>query len=824
MPRPTLRLEALEDRAVPAAIGALDGSFGGGGQLGVAIDGGGDDRDDAEGIAVQADGKIVLVGRSRSPAGDFDFTVVRLLPDGSRDESFGPNGVRAFGFDTGNNDEARAVAIQPDGKIVVAGYVNRSSLDDDFAFARLNPDGTFDDTFNPGGSFGPGRVVVAFDLGGGSGRAEDQAEAVAIQADGKIVAVGSVRRSSTDIDFGVVRLNSNGTADATFGNPSFGAGKAVVAFDQGGDDQDYATGVVIQPDGKILVGGRAERDTGDDFAVARLSTAGVLDTSFGPPLLGGGKAIVAFNLGGDNDDQANGIALQPDGKVVLVGTVRRSGTGGGGDRDMGIARLTADGLPDPAFNPNGHGAGKAVVAFDLADELTDFGGDVVLAPFGKIVVVGSVLAGPSNYDFGIARLNADGTGDATFGPDGKRVVSFNFGGSNRDTPRGVALQPDGKIVVVGTIDRSATDTDFGVARLIGSLGLPNPVAVSGNPTGAVPIFRADNGLAYDITPVATLTPIPGQAVNSVIADVNGDGVVDLVSGVNAGGDRVVVLNGRDGSVLASFAAFGGGYAGGVFVAAGDLNADGKAEVIVSPVTGGLGPRVAVFDGASVAAGGSTRLADFNGIADAATGAADNSASTIQLVGARVAVGDVNGDGFADLAVAAGSNGGPRITIWNGRNVAEARGATPADPPLANAFVFEDSQRDGAFITLGDVTGDGLADLIAGGGPNGGPRVRIGDMAAILAAKNFGKFDDQLGVVRSNFLVGDPNTRGGIRVAARDVDGDGLADLVTGSGANLRSGLQFFRGTRLVTFTSGVQTGDQVEDPFGLTLPGGVYVG
>jgi len=825
MTRPALRLEPLESREVPAVVGGLDPSFGGGGLLGVAVDAGNGDQDTGNAVAVQSDGKIVLAGWATvDGGGNTDFAVIRLLPDGSRDESFGPNGVRTIGFDLGggNSDQAFAVAIQTDGKIVVVGHATRGATDRDFAFVRLNPDGTRDATFDPQG-LGPGKAVIAFDLGGASNRNEDEAVAVAIQPDGKIVAVGSVARSQTDVDFGVARLNSDGTADATFGNLAFGAGKAVVPFDLGGDNEDHATGVVIQPDGRIVVGGRAERDVGDDFAAARLSAAGVLDNSFGADM--DGRVVVGFNLGGNNDDQARGIALQPDGKVVLVGTVRQTGTTAAGDRDIGVVRLTADGLPDPAFNPQGLGAGKAAVAFDAAGDLADFGSAVVVDSFGCLVVVGLARTAANGFDFGVARLNVDGTPDTSFGPQGERVIAFNFGGDNSDEARGVAFQPDGRLVVVGTIDRGGTDTDFGVARLIADIGLPGELAVSG--AGAVPVFVPGGG-GFDTTPVARPTPIAGVAVNSVLADVNGDGTPDLVSGQTAGGDRVVVLDGRDetgGTVLASFSAFGG-FGGGVFVAGGDLTGDGRAEVVVSPVLGGLGPRVAVFSGASMVNGTSTptKLADFNGIADAQTGAADNSPGTIQFVGARVAVGDATGDWIADLAVAAGNNGGPRITIWDGKNVAAANGGTPAAPPLANAFVFEDSQRDGAFVTLGDVTGDGLADLIAGGGPNGGPRVRIGDMAAILAAKNFGKFDDALGVVRSNFLVGDPNSRGGIRVAARDLDGDNLADLVTGSGARLPSQVQVFRGSRLASLTSGVQTGDQVFDPFGAVLADGVYVG
>lgn len=792
-PAPPLRFEPLEDRVVPAAIGKLDPAFN---TLGANVAGFGD-QDTGRAMVIAPDGKIVVAG---STAGG-DMAVARFNPDGALDTSFGGgDGGLLLSFDL--VEIAYGVAVQNDGKIVVVGETNVGG-DKDFAVARILADGSdFDQTFGVGGK-------TTIDVRGGAG-GDDTANDVAIQPDGSIVVVGFTTFSSTDTDFGVVRLLPNGDRD-----PNFGAGgRLSISFDAGGgNNRDVAQNLVIQPDGRIVIIGSAQTSAStSDFAAVRLQTNGDFDQSFGT----GGKLrldvdpFLSFESG-------SAVELDADGNyVVLVGNAPA--------HQFAVARLrAADGDGDQSFGTNG------VIRTDYGSAtFGDIAADLALQPDGKIVVAGrstgNVFNGPGN--FAVARYLPNGARDLSF--NGSGFTTVEFGGNEQLAD--VELDAQGRIVLFGSTDASGS-LDFAIARVIATTGLPGPVAVSGVGTGAVPVFAPEAGSVlptYFTSPVANPTPIPGVAVNSALADVNGDGTPDLIVGQTAGGDRVVVLDGRDeagGTVLASFSAFGG-YAGGVYVAGGDLTNDGRADVVVSPVLGGLGPRVAVFSGASMrgATGSPVKLADFNGIADALSGAADNSPGTIQLVGARVAVADANGDGVADLAVAAGNNGGPRVTIWDGKNVAAAGGAVPGRPPLANAFVFEDSQRDGAFVTLGDVTSDGLADLIAGGGPNGGPRIRIGDMAAILAAKNFGKFDDQLGVVLSNFLVGDPNSRGGIRVAARDLDGDGIADLVTGSGARLASQVQVFRGTRLAGLTSGVQAGDQVFDPFGAVLADGVYVG
>jgi hypothetical protein len=179
------------------------------------------------------------------------------------------------------------------------------------------------------------------------------------------------------------------------------------------------------------------------------------------------------------------------------------------------------------------------------------------------------------------------------------------------------------------------------------------------------------------------------------------------------------------------------------------------DLVITPDEGG-GPRVRVFDGAD----GFAVLADFFGIEDPDFRG-----------GARAAVGDVNGDGTGDVVVAAGFQGGPRVAAFSGGSLA---GGSP-QRVFGDFFAFEQGLRNGVFIAAGDIDGDGFAEVIAGGGPGGGPRVTAFSGKALLS----NQYD-----VKANFFGGDPENRDGIRVAVNDLDGDVRADLVVGTGSQV----------------------------------------
>jgi hypothetical protein len=217
-------------------------------------------------------------------------------------------------------------------------------------------------------------------------------------------------------------------------------------------------------------------------------------------------------------------------------------------------------------------------------------------------------------------------------------------------------------------------------------------------------------------------------------------------------------------MLAPYSAFGSEFTGGLFLSSADLNNDGKAEVIVSPDQGG-GGRVTVF---RINNGSATRYADFFGIEDVNFRG-----------GARVAAGDLNGDGTPDVIVGAGYGGGPRVALFDGRTITQAK------PPkfIGDFFAFPGDAatklRNGVYLTVGDINSDGKADLIFGAGPGGGPHVYALSGAMILANNIAGAQAAPL----ASFFAFDVNDRGGVRVAAEDIDNDGQVDLLAGSGSS-----------------------------------------
>src|SRR5215831_9343154 len=282
--------------------GTLDSTFGTGGR--VTTDFGGNSA--ARTIAVQTNGQILTAGVA-GLNGVFNFALARFNGDGTLDASFGTGGIVTTGF--GVSAEATSAVVQADGKIVAAGYANLDG-GESFAMARYNSNGTLDTTFGTGG-----KVGTAFDSGSVS---YAQAFSVSVQPDGRIVAAGYTEIGAClfngleqpCFDFALARYNSNGTLDA-----SFGMGGRVTTDFAGPNDQ--AESVAVQPDGRIVVAGAAGRFTnrGFDFALARYNTNGTLDTSFGTS----GKVTTDFAGADDVPSEPSAVALQSDGKIVVVG-------------------------------------------------------------------------------------------------------------------------------------------------------------------------------------------------------------------------------------------------------------------------------------------------------------------------------------------------------------------------------------------------------------------------------------------------------------------------------------------------------------------------
>ncbi|MFO0799996.1 MAG: choice-of-anchor Q domain-containing protein [Gemmataceae bacterium] len=376
-------------------------------------------------------------------------------------------------------------------------------------------------------------------------------------------------------------------------------------------------------------------------------------------------------------------------------------------------------------------------------------------------------------------------------------------GSNTSVPAGTTFDQRGS----GFLRVIGSAVDVGAVEV----QPPFPLLVSGPTNGSAAVFVPNTAGAYPAAPAATVAPFGSVAANvrDAAGDVNGDGVADSILVTGPGVPiRVAVVSGADNTtvLVAPFDPFGGGFTGGGYVASGDLDADGLDEFVVTPDQGG-GPRVSVFSRNPDAT--AAVRANFLGIDDASFRG-----------GARAALGDVDNNGTLDVVVAAGFGGGPRTAIFTGASVLAGSPARLVNDFFAFPGTDAVNLRNGSFVAAGDVTGDGFADLIFGGGPGGAPRVFILSGALVSA----GQVDAAQATPVANFFVaGNVNDRGGVRVAATDADGDSKADVAVGSGEGSPAKVRVYLGKNFVG--SGEPATFQDLTVFGGgALPGGVFVG
>jgi uncharacterized delta-60 repeat protein len=436
------------------AAGSLDSTFGAGG---VAFARVGTTSIGNE-LAIQTDGKIVVVGYTpfEAPGGASDFAVARFNQNGTLDISFDGDGkvVTPVGTDL---DIANTVAIQPDGKIVVAG-ITRVGIRDDFSLVRYNPNGSLDTSFD-----GDGKVITSI------GDGDDSIDSIVIQSDGKIVVAGDsqlVVNSSTY--FALARYNTDGSLDTSFD----GDGK-LTTFIRNTPNFDSAHKIALQPDGKILAAGTSFPDLNQDidFALVRYNANGSLDTSFD----GDGKLTTRVS---PTYSGAASIALQPDGKILAAGNSSISLF----NDDCAVIRYNTDGSLDTSFD----GDGKVYISFgNLIEAL----GDVAIQPDGKIVAAGfksNNSGSPTDEDIVVARLNTNGSLDTTFDVDGKVITQIPPYGSRVE---GLKILPNGKIITAGSISAQG-DAEFVVTRYMADLKTAD---FDGDTKTDVSIFRPSNG-------------------------------------------------------------------------------------------------------------------------------------------------------------------------------------------------------------------------------------------------------------------------------------------------------------------------------------------
>jgi len=336
--------------------GALDTTFSGDGKVFTRL---GNTYSEAHSVAVQPNGKIVVAGQRCDSSWVCDAAVVRYNANGSLNKTFSGDGKAFVDFGGGDNGSYGGLAIQPDGKIVIAGYMwNGSNYD--MTVYRLNPNGSLDTTFS-----GDGKARVGF----GSGR-NDEARALVLHSNGKISVAGYTCDASWgNCNFAVARFMSNGALDKTFS----GNGKLTTNF--GADD--YCYGAALQADGKLVVAGQRYDGSSYKIALARYNHNGSLDTTFA----GNGKRVTPFGFSWASD-----VLVDGNGKIVIAGPA---------GNDFGVVRYNTNGSLDSTFNGNGK------VAVDFGK--TESAYAIVLDGKGRYVV-GGIKYGVSSFYFALARI------------------------------------------------------------------------------------------------------------------------------------------------------------------------------------------------------------------------------------------------------------------------------------------------------------------------------------------------------------------------------------------------------------------------------------
>ena len=422
--RPRLTLEALECRTTPSA-GDLDLTFSDDGEQVLNLTPGVPDQ--AQGVVIQPDGKIVVVGAARSTLTDTVGVLIRLNADGSLDETFDGDGIAWLDLPGYDAEVFRAVALQADGKIVVTGD---TAWGGPSLVTRFHTDGSLDTTFGTDGVALTSMISFA----------------VAIQADGKVVIAGSHYDggSTLTFSFAAARFNADGTPDEVFGVNGM---TLALTGDAGALD------VLVQPDGKILMGGRSGHGYGP-FALVRLNPDGGFDTTFdGDGVVTTGSGFVEENAG------IRGLALDADGKIVATGVAQ--------DWAIVVAsvlRYNPDGSLDTTFGDDGR------VYTTVPGAGTFAGEDVAVQADGKIVVIGGV-GFPGDGRSTVSRYNPDGTLDETFtaaeGVLAPGIIETNLVPNDNDGYFGVVIQADGKIVAVGQVG-GGSEQNFSVVRYEGT--------------------------------------------------------------------------------------------------------------------------------------------------------------------------------------------------------------------------------------------------------------------------------------------------------------------------------------------------------------------
>jgi uncharacterized delta-60 repeat protein len=418
---------AFAQSCTPAstAPGSLDTCFGSSGKVTTSLNN--TSSKFATDVVIQPDGKLVVAAYENPPSGSKqDFLVLRYGTAGLLDPTFGNGGVARISFTTSGSELPNALAIQSDGKIIVAGYAPLKSYSA-FAVARLNPNGSLDTLFGTGG-----KVLFSF-----QNNVTASVQGVTIQSNGYIVVAGR-----SNAEFALARFTPTGAFDPGFngnGRVTISTANSTDTLVGGAYDvttQRVLVGGVIQE--KLVAAGIRPRLAGvdRDIAVLRFNPNGSLDSSFGS----GGRVFTNFT---GFSDQAKAVAIDANNNIVVAGHTLTDSVSGG--QRFALVRYTENGQLDAGF-----GNGGKVTAGTPSYNNAFYGHGLAIQPDGKIVASGYIETSDFTYaDFAISRFNANGTLDTTFGPAGTGTEISDFYGDKDHGWGGLVLQADGRIVVVG---------------------------------------------------------------------------------------------------------------------------------------------------------------------------------------------------------------------------------------------------------------------------------------------------------------------------------------------------------------------------------------
>ncbi len=655
-----------------AASGDLDATFGNGGKVLTPL---GSGNDDARGLALQSDGKIIVCGFVSNGGSNSDFALVRYNQNGSLDLSFGNGGKVITSIGNGDDgDTALAVAVQPDQKIVVAGSTFRGiGTFTDFVVVRYLPNGTLDSAFGVGG-------ISVTDL---LNNRDDYARALAIQPNGEIV-VGGISHSGSDFDFAIVRYDTDGRLDATLD------GDGIVRTSVGVGD--LLNGIAVQPDGKILVTGSTTASPNSPrMVVGRYDPNGTLDQSFGT----GGIVYSVNGIGSD-------VAIDSNGKILICGGV--------------LVKLEQNGQRDITFGTDG-----------IAQPIAGTWNAIAFHRRGRIILAGYV----GNYAETV-RYTTNGSLDLSYGVGG-RVLTDNGGAVD------IAIQDDGKVVIASETS-NGLNTDFAVMRYLNFDSPQSQFDFDSDGKSDISIYRPSAGDWYLQRSREGLFGMRfGFGSDKIIpADYDGDGKTDIAVYRPSDGTWYVVKS-SDGT----FAYHVFGLAEDVPVP-GDFDGDGRADISVFRPSDSTWYRLnssnGSFFGRQFGAGGDKPvMGDFDGDgkADLALFRPSNGvwyqirSSDGSFFGEQFGIGDdkivpadYDGDGKTDLAVYRASNG-----FWYIKR------------SLTGAFTQTAFGAAADIAAPGDFDGDGKADICVFR-PSEGQWYRLNSSNGMFDAFPFGTNGDR----------------------------------------------------------------------------------